>query len=225
MIGLSGEILKQVKAIDTSVNNIVSGGPRFTSLSSDTTTSFPIHSTNTGINIAIPGQVYTGDGSQDGSIDANIAESADIDAPDNWTNFINLSGGPFIVEEFTQYNSASVVRTLTLGHIIVNAAETVGDALLLEVIIDGGTMSSKMVSDGATSGGIFITIPTLGILFHSGSNITGLVGQIICKDSFILRATRKGSFSSVSSGIGFGCYNNNSASGRGSFKRFDVEYF
>lgn len=157
-------------------------------------------------NVATTCLSYKGDASGSGDIDGNIASVADITNPSSWTNVVNLTGGPFAVQFFDDYNSEA---GFLLGVIQVSSAEDSGDSLRMQVQIDGTTaFDAYIIGDNANTQNFFFYVPVAGSLGNAANKRWSQ--PIVCNDTFVIRAASKGTFTNASSTIqisnGTTCY-------------------
>jgi len=123
---------------------------------------------------------YTGSG-----VNTNLADAAasggDIDTPDNWTTVASLAGKYAI-------DWLSIPGFIYPATMDVQSAEDSGDAIRIQLIRDSIiVLDAKVVADGAANHTVSLT----------GDETTG-TRRFYCEDSFLLRATRVGTFTHAS---------------------------
>lgn len=191
MIGLESRIIKDVKTLDTNVDTLVANNgklPRYTALPVYKSGS-TITTVTTGL-AQIAGVNYQGNGGGDGDIDT-LSDSADIDDP-TWVDVVDLTGGPF----FLQFLETGETNIPLHAAIAINAAETSGDSLRIQVLIDTVVEDDvKLVSDNATTEEARIQFPV-------AANETYVFSELIfCNSSFKIRVAKKGTFANDGSHI------------------------
>lgn len=120
------------------------------------------------------------------SLDAALESVADITSPSAWTELISISGKA----EINWYPTATD-NTLTLT---VDSAEDAGDAIRIQVLIDGNIVwDCHCIKDSSDMTQILIL-----------ASPTTNPGTLFCKSSFVVRGARKGAFTNVASLYSFG---------------------
>jgi len=139
---------------------------------------------------AVTGLYYTGDGSQDGDIDANITNVTDIADPagtGGWTDIVDITGK--LQVQLFRDNSTQFL------YLSVHSSEDSGDALRGQVLIDG-TVRADFTVVGNNSD--VITNWWAPVVTGSGSSVY-FTEPIDCNSAFKIRVAKEGTFASASS--------------------------
>lgn len=129
------------------------------------------------------GVLYSGS-----DIDSNIGAVTDITDPagtGGWTDLIDLSSGPYLVQFYNDETMA-----------IVDSAEDVGDSIAIEILVDGNTiLSGYCVGNGASD--VSIRVAEDLIIESNERN-----WPIFARSSILCRVARKGAFANAGSKLG-----------------------
>jgi len=122
-------------------------------------------------------------------INSNVTEVTDIDNPSSWTSLVSISGKKCLVQ---------LDSTYTTG-IQVASDETSGNALRMQILRDGDIIfDAKVEANGSNIFALSMNAP------FEAKDSTMYYMPIYCKNSFVIRAVRKGTISSSSSQVRMG---------------------